>query len=190
MTMHHPLTRAGVGLVFAAALATVPTSAEASSSIAVAERSTASASESETHRERGLVLECRGKGQGMRAYVSVYENHKFGNTLQVVLGGPDDGRGNSRSTKRDLVDRGQLTRAAKVEVDGDVAKVRGTAIKRGPTSTIHEEYDDAGNTITVDGTHRPIRTDMRLSYGDKRVDLTCDDAAFAFNLTVVTEPIE
>ena len=131
-----PSLRAGLALPAITALTAlalaVPATASAATSIAVAERGTATSSKAssntETHRERGLVLECRGKSQGLRAYVQVYENSHYGNDLQVVLGGPDSGVGGGGGTEADLVRKGELTRNARVLVDGKVAKIKGTAV--------------------------------------------------------------
>ena len=48
--------------------------------------------------ERGIVIECQGDAHGVQVWTSVYENQRYGNTVQVVIGDPDDGNGNSRNT--------------------------------------------------------------------------------------------
>lgn len=198
-THHHRLTRVGIGLAIGTALIAVPAAASglaggstdtsAAKTAAVADHSpNSSKSSTKTTHERGFVLECRGKTKGLRVSATLYENNVYGNDIQIALGGPD-GEVNGRALKRKLVEKGHLTRAAKVMFDGKPAKVRGTAYKVGPKTPVHDEYDDAGNHIIVDGTHRRMITDMGLIYDGKRVGLTCD-AAFAYNLTVVTESVE
>ena len=139
-----------------------------------------------TERERGIVLECRGETDGLAAYASLYENDRYGNVLQVVLGDPDDGNGRSKEVgHRFLVDgnvRGAIT------IDGAKARIRGTADKVGRKKQVHEVHDDAGYLITVDGTHKRLVTDLVLSYHGARVPLSCDPA-FRYDLMVTKQPI-
>ena len=48
---------------------------------------------------------------------------------------------------------------------------------------MHEEYDDGGELITVDGTHRQVRSDLGLLYRKVNFQLICDPAFF-YDLTV------
>ena len=139
-----------------------------------------------TERERGIVLECRGEADGLNAYASLYENDKYGNVLQVVLGGPDAGNGRSKEPKRPFLEDGKVR--GTITIDGAKAKIRGTAEKVGPKMKVHEVHDDAGYLITIDGTHKRLATDLVLSYDGTRVPLTCDPA-FRYDLMVTKQPI-
>ncbi len=129
--------------------------------------------------ERGVVLECTGSAHGTDAYVNVYENDRYANYLQVVLNDDPD-----LAASREPAD---LWRAGKVRgairVGGERAVVRGTAIRVGRPTRVHEELDDAGQHIVSDGVHRRLRTDLVLRYDGVRIPLTCD-TAFAYRLTV------
>jgi hypothetical protein len=139
-----------------------------------------------THREYGIVLECRGELDGTAVYASLYENNKYGNWLQVVLGDPDAGNGKSKTVKREILDDGRVR--ASITIDGARAVVRGTASKVGKKKPVHEELDDAGYYIVNDGTHRRLRNDLAFVYDGKGTRLTCDPA-FAYDLTVTKTPI-
>jgi len=58
----------------------------------------AQAASPEWKTERGIVLECQGEAHGLRVWTSVYENQRYGNVVQVVIGDPDDGNGSSKNT--------------------------------------------------------------------------------------------
>ena len=139
-----------------------------------------------TERERGIVLECTGQANGLEAYASVYENDRYGNVLQVVLGDPDAGNGRSKETRRPFLEDGTVR--ASITVDGARATIRGTAVKVGKKKQVHEVQDDAGYLITIDGTHRRLATDLVLGYDGTRVPLTCDPA-FRYDLQVTKQPI-
>jgi len=59
-------------------------------------------------------------------------------------------------------------------------------VKRTP---VHEEYDDAGQHITVDGYHRKLAKDLTLTWRHRTVQLSCDNAFF-YDLQVTKEPIQ
>ena len=139
-----------------------------------------------TERERGIVMECVGEADGLEAYASLYENDRYGNVLQVVLGDPDDGNGRSKEVRRPFLEDGEVR--ATITVDGAKAKIRGTAERVGTKKKVHEVHDDAGYLITVDGTHRRLATDLVLRYDGVRVPLTCEPA-FRYDLMVTKEPI-
>ena len=139
-----------------------------------------------TERERGIVLECRGEAGGLQAYASLYENDRYGNVLQVVLGDPDAGNGRSKEVERKFLEDGEVR--ASITIDGAKAKIRGTADPVGKKKKVHEVHDDAGYLITVDGTHKRLVTDLVLRYDGVRVPLTCDPA-FRYDLMVTKEPI-
>ncbi len=137
--------------------------------------------------ERGIVTECHGRAHGLRAYASVYENSRCGNSVQVVLGNPDKGNGNGRSTDDAFLVDGHLR--AGVKVAGKRAVVKGTVTRVGARQHVEEQYDDGGQLIEVKGYHRALDTDLVLRYDGTRVPLTCD-TAFFYNLKVKKTPIQ
>lgn len=139
-----------------------------------------------TERERGIVLECTGEAGGLQAYANVYENDTYGNYFQVVLGAPDDGNGRSKEPQRPMFRDGVIR--ATITIDGQKAKVRGTAKKVGKKTPSHMETDDAGYHVSSHGTHRRLANDLVLSYDGTTVPLTCDPA-FAYDLKVTKAPI-
>ena len=139
-----------------------------------------------THRERGIVMECTGEADGLQAYASLYENDRFGNYVQVVLGDPDAGNGVNKLVKRKLLEDGVVR--ATVTIDGAKAKIRGTASRVGKKKHVHEELDDAGYHVVSDGTHRRLRNDLAFEYDGMATRLSCDPA-FAYNLRVTKTPI-
>lgn len=144
----------------------------------------ATASEPTTTRERGIVIECTGAIKGRDVYASLYENDTVRNTIQILIG--DDGHqvGGSRDTDRDFRDGRQVRGVLKVA--GRRALVEGTARKVGERVAVHEEHDDAGQHITVDGFHKRLHTDLTLTWKGATAPLTCDNA-FVYDLQVTKE---
>ncbi|MDN4175055.1 hypothetical protein QWY28_18975 [Nocardioides sp. SOB77] len=133
-----------------------------------------------TH-ERGVVIECGGTFGDEEVFVSVYENDTFANVLQVVVG--DDGLGRSRESAAGFVSRGEVR--ASLRLDGRRVLVSGTATRHGKRIAVHEEHDDAGQHIVVDGFHRLLRTDLTMLWKGRTVDLDCGEA-FRYDLQVTT----
>lgn len=136
--------------------------------------------------EKGVVIECTSAAPALDAYVSMYDNSRYVNVLQVVIGDPDQGMGNSAESPTRFVRARQAF--GQVDVGGEVATVTGSAVRTGPKSRVREEYDDAGQLIVTRGWHRRLRTDLSLAYGDVTVPLTCD-TAFAYHLHVTRTPV-
>jgi hypothetical protein len=136
--------------------------------------------------EHGIVIECTGNAQGLRVYTSVYENDPHGNTVQVVLGDPDDGNGASRNTDAKFLVDGVVN--ARVKVNGKRATIKGTAERYGARKKVYEEHEDAGYLIKVRGFHRKLDTDLVATYAGKTVPLTCSPA-FYYDLEVKKIPI-
>ena len=137
-------------------------------------------------RERGIVLECVGDAHGVQVYASLYENSRYGNTLQVVLGDPDDGNGASKETDQKFVVDSVVK--ASIKVNGKRVLIEGVAERHGPRTKVYDEYEDAGYLIKTRGYHRRIVTDMGARYAGKSVPLACD-TAFAYDLEVKKIPI-
>jgi hypothetical protein len=143
----------------------------------------AQASEPTTTRERGVVIECSGTVHGRSVYASLYENNHYGDELQILIG-DDEQVGGSRRDRDGFVD-GRVVRAA-MRVDGRRALIAGTARKVGSLIPVQDQYDDAGQHITADGTHRRLATDLTLTWRKRTVPLDCD-TAFAYDLRVTKE---
>lgn len=144
----------------------------------------ATAQEPTTTRERGIVIECHGTLGDREVWTSIYENNTVRNVVQVVVG--DDGVGAIRETVKPFK-VGRDVRAT-VRVAGKRAVIDGTARIVGKRTAVHEEHDDAGEYITIDGTHRRIAADLTLTWKKRTVPLTCDEA-FAYDLQVAREPV-
>ena len=137
-------------------------------------------------KERGIVIECTGDKHGVQVWTSVYENQRYGNAVQVVIGDPDDGNGNLRETRETFLVDGVVK--ASVKVSGRKAVIKGTAERYGARTKVYEEYDDAGYLIKTRGFHRQLRTDLVARYAGKVVPLTCDPAFF-YDLEVKKIPV-
>lgn len=153
---------------------------------AVATTGAARAAAHEWEKERGIVIECQGDARGVQVWTSVYENQRYGNSVQVVIGDPDDGNGNLRNTDKKLLVDGAVN--AWVKVGGEKAVVRGTAERYGARTKVYDEYDDAGFLIKTRGFHRQLHTDLVAKYAGKVVPLTCDPAFF-YDLEVKKIPV-
>ena len=141
------------------------------------------AGEPVTTTETGILLECSGTWKGEDVYASVYENNTYGNTVQIVIA-DGDVAGGVRETTRAFKD-GRDVRAV-MKLKGKRAVVQGTARAVGKKTLVHEEHDDAGQHIVVDGFHRKLSKDLTLTWRHRTVQLDCD-TAFAYNLEVTKE---
>ena len=131
--------------------------------------------------ERGIVLEGSGEGGGLAVSATVYENDRYGNSVQVVLGDPDDDRiGYAEQEQPFLVD-GHLT--ASVEIDGRTAVLSGTVVPSGRPERLVDPGQDAGEQRVVRGTHTALVTDVVLTYDGTTVPLQFAPA-FAYDLEV------
>ena len=140
------------------------------------------AQEPTTTHEHGIVLECTGTLGDREVWTSIYENNTVKNVVQVVVG--DNGLGASRESSRAFKD-GRDVRAT-LKLAGKRVVLDGTAKVVGKKTAIHEEHDDAGQHITIDGTHRRIVSDLTMTWKQRTVALTCDNA-FAYDLQVTKE---
>lgn len=182
---HHPFARAAALTVASAGL----TAMTALGGIAPANAAQASptgsgdSATSTTRHEVATVLECYGKINGNRAYVSVLEHNLIPNVIEVMIGGNDHRA--SRSVKKDFITDGVLR--ASVKVDGKRALVTGKARRVGEKFDIHDEFtDDEGRHVTIDGFQRRVKNKLTLRHAGSTKPLSCD-AAYYVNLTITTE---
>lgn len=134
--------------------------------------------------ERGNLLECTGTIKGRAVYASLYENNLYVNVIQILIGDDGDQVGGSREVEAGFIDHRQVR--GSLRVDGRKAVVSGTATRVGKRIAVHEEHDDAGQLITIDGYHRRLANDLELTWAGRTKQLTCDNAFF-YNLQVTKE---
>ena len=182
------LTLAGLAALAATAplglAAAVPATADGA--IPATTTTTSATTSTTTAHERGNVIECTGTFRGRAVYTSLYENDVHGNVVQVVVGDGDDQVGSSRRTTKDFIVEKQVH--AVVGVGGNRAVIDGHASRFGKRIAIHDEFDDAGQHVVVDGYHRRLAKDLTLTWRGQSVPLTCD-TAFFYRLTVTKEDV-
>lgn len=126
--------------------------------------------ETRTKIERGIILEGRGTWRGQEITVSVYENRRHGNALQIIVGDPDGkhviGAGEGRHAY--VVD-GVLN--VGLDIDGHLAVVKGTVVKSGAPRPVTEPNPD-GDLVSSRGTHTPLLVRATFTYRGESVDLT------------------
>lgn len=147
----------------------------------------AQAGEATTTHEKGLVMECTGSIKGRPVYASLYETNVARNVVQILIGRDGKQVGGSRETRQAFRDQGEVFAAMKV--GGDPARIKGTARRVGEPVRVHEEHDDAGYHVTIDGTHRRLAPKLVLKWRGAVAPLTCDPA-FLYDLQVTKEPVE
>jgi len=133
--------------------------------------------------ETGTVLECSGTWKGEHVYASLYENSNAGNVMQVVIA-DGDVAGGGRETTEAFKD-GRQVRGV-MQLNGKRAVIEGTAKVVGKKTAVHEEHDDAGQHITVDGTHRRLAADLEFTWKGTTVPLDCAES-FVYDLQVTRE---
>ncbi len=136
-----------------------------------------------TTTEKGIVLDCSGTWKGEHVYASLYENSSAGNTMQVVIA-DGDVAGGGRETTRAFKD-GRDVRGV-MKLNGKRAVIEGTAKVVGKKVAVHEEHDDAGQHIVVDGTHRRLASDLEFTWKGRTVPLDCSES-FVYDLRVSRE---
>lgn len=141
---------------------------------------------SETTQEKGVLIECAGSWKGQPVFVSVYENRSFGNELVVAVGAEDQESFWIINPEGRMVRRGEIQQEGRM--DGKRVVLAGTVVRDGEVVTVHEEREDAGQHIVVDGVHKPLAADLVLTWKKRNAVLDCENA-FRYDLTVTTTPI-
>lgn len=136
-------------------------------------------SKAPTTSERGIVLEGTGTWRGRPVAIFVYENQRYGNSLQMVIGDPDGDHAIGAGEGRDpYVIDGVLD--VGLEVDGDLAVVRGSVIESGdPRPATGSDTD--GELVATTGTHTPLLVEATFDYRGETVDLRFA-TSFAYDL--------
>lgn len=145
----------------------------------------AQAAESTTTYETGHVVECLGTWKGQPVFASLYENSEFGNEVVVHVGDDGDEVGTNRTTEDALLVDGTVDTG--LRLDGKRVRITGTAERVGKKIAVHEEHDDAGQHIVIDGFHKRLDTDLTLTWKQRTVPLDCD-TAFFYDLVVEKTP--
>lgn len=159
----------GVGQAAAVPAASAPPSAPETANQPVVER------------EAGIVMEGAGELAGSSFMVTLYQNSRYGNSVQVVLGDPDEGRiGYLEQTEPFVVD-GVLN--ATVMVAGEPVTLHGTVIRTGQPQRTTESYSDAGQRIVTRGTHTELLTEVTLAIAGQAAGVGFAPA-FAYDLAV------
>lgn len=133
-----------------------------------------------TTQEQGLVIEAAGSAHGVDVQVYLYENQRYGNSLQVVLDPEADLIGWTEQAEPFVAD-GQVDVA--VEIDGLPARLTGTVAGTDVTTKVVEPGQDGGEQRVVRGTHTQLDADLSLAYDGVTVPLE-EAPAFAFDLEV------
>lgn len=141
---------------------------------------------SETTQEKGVLLECAGSWKDRPVFVSVYENRTFGNELVVAVGAEDQESFWITNPEGRMVRRGEIQQEGRM--DGRLVVLAGRVTRDGEPVEVHEEREDAGQHIVVDGIHKPLDSDLVLTWKKRNADLVCDNA-FRYYLTVTKTPI-
>ena len=141
---------------------------------------------SETTQEKGVLLECAGSWKDQPVFVSVYENRTFGNELVVAVGAEDQESFWITNPEGRMVRRGEIQQEGRM--DGKLVVLAGRVTRDGEPVEVHEEREDAGQHIVVDGIHKPLDADLVLTWKKRNADLDCDNA-FRYDLTVTKTPI-
>jgi hypothetical protein len=141
---------------------------------------------SETTQEKGVLIECAGTWKGQPAMVSVYENRTYGNELVVAVGAEDSESFWITYPEGRMVRRGEIQQEGRME--GKRVVLAGRVVRDGEPVEVHEEREDAGQHIVVDGVHEPLAADLVLTWKKRNADLDCDNA-FRYDLTVTKTPI-
>jgi len=172
---------AGLGIAGAATADDVSKPAQGSTPTAVTSDS-ADQSNVNVEHQRGIVLEGSGLAGDLPVTVTVYENSLYGNSIQVVLGDPDDGGhiGAAEQAEPFVVD-GVLN--ATVEVGVRTVELSGTVEETGRATKLTEPIQDGGEQLVSKGTHTQLLTDVTLSFDGKSVALEFAPA-FAYDLEI------
>lgn len=141
---------------------------------------------SETTQEKGVLIECAGTWRDQPVTVSVYENRTYGNELLVAVGAEDAESFWITNPGGRMVRRGELQQEGRM--DGRRVVLAGQVVRDGEPVEVHEEREDAGQHIVVDGVHKPLAADLVLTWKKRNADLDCDNA-FRYDLTVTKTPI-
>lgn len=133
-----------------------------------------------TTAEHGIVLEGTGTWRGRPVAVYVYENDRHGNALQIVVGDPDGTHAIGSGEGRDAYVVGDELNVG-LDVDGDLAVVKGTVTEAGEPRPATEKNPD-GDLVGSTGEHTPLAVTATFAYRGETVALTFP-TAFGYDLS-------
>lgn len=126
----------------------------------------------------GKVIEATGSADGLDVSLSLYENQKYGNSLQVVLGDPElDKIGTAEQTEPFVVD-GQVD--VTVQIDGRPARLTGSVAEIG-TSKLVEPIQDAGEQLVTKSRQTQLSAVLTVTYDGVTVPLEAAPAFAYYN---------
>lgn len=125
--------------------------------------------ETRTETERGTILEGTGTWRGQKITVSVYENQRYGNALQIIIGDPDGKHAIGAGEGQHAYIVGGVLNVG-LDVDGKLAVVKGTVTKNGAPRPATELNTD-GDLVSSKGTHVPLLVEAAFTYRGETVTL-------------------
>lgn len=137
--------------------------------------------EGSTTRERGLVVECSGTWRDQPVLVTVHEDHPDLRELVLAVGKDDEEVVKVRTPGHRLVRHRGLRETG--WLGGRRFDLDGVVVRDGEPVEVHEEHDDAGQHVVVDGVHHPLAATLTLTWRHRATTLGCADA-YRYDLTV------
>lgn len=131
--------------------------------------------------QSGVVLEGTAEVGGEPVFVTVYDNSRYGSSIQVILGDPDAGHFGYAEQATPYVVDGRLD--ATVMVDGHPVTLSGTVVDAGRPSRLVEPQQDGGEQIVTRGTNTDLLTEVVITVR-KDSAVVAFAPAFAFDLEV------
>jgi hypothetical protein len=131
--------------------------------------------------QRGIVMEGAAASGDLPVSVTLYENSLHGNSVQVVIGDPDDGLIGYAEQGQPFVVDGTLH--ASVEIDGQTAQLTGTVARTGRPTKVMEPIQDSGEQLITRGTHTQLLANVTISYAGTSIALEFAPA-FAYDLEI------
>jgi len=122
--------------------------------------STESVSPVSVERQAGVVMEGTADA-GESVMVTVYENSRYGSSIQVVLGDPDDENFGYVEQPGAFIHDGVLD--VTIDVKGTPVTLRGSVVETGRPEKIREAYQDGSQQIVDTGTHAQLATDVTVT---------------------------
>jgi hypothetical protein len=168
---------AALGLAGTAVAADAPSGARQTGSAS----GTTSGPNTNVEIQRGIVMEGTGVAGDLSATVTVYENSLHGNSIQVIIGDPDDGRIGYVEQAEPFVVDGVLH--ATVEIDGQTAELSGSVAQTGRPTKVMEPIQDSGEQLITRGTHTQLLANVTITCAGTSIPLEFAPA-FAYDLEI------
>lgn len=128
--------------------------------------------------ERGIVVEATSQDESAPVWLSLYENDRHGNSVQVMIGDPEDDLIGALDQPEPFVVDGAVD--VVVDIAGQPARLTGTLTETDRTRTV-DPLQDAGEQLVVRGTQTQLVADLVLVYDGRSIPLAAAPA-FAYDL--------